>query len=138
VCGYDVTDVDWHRAGYRCPECGEINIPGDLRVAPLSPRPWPPLALSLLLMCWPGLSTGVLIGLNAFLDPYWALLPGIFGVLLGGVLCLTWPWAASEILMYSRVFEQGRRRYMPWMPVGGMVANVMLAWGVARVMFLLA
>jgi predicted RNA-binding Zn-ribbon protein involved in translation (DUF1610 family) len=135
VCGYDVTAMDWHRASYRCPECGGVNIPGDARVSPLDPRRALRLGWSLLLVLWPGLLTGVVIGVHAFIDRDWSAMVGVFAGLLGGVLCLTWPWAAAEILFYGRLPERTRARWMPWGPMLGMVGNVAVAVVVARGMF---
>lgn len=136
VCGYDFSGFDFDHAKYRCPECGEINIPGDQRVAPLSGRPWPGLLRILLIVFWPGVTTGAAFGVHAFIDSDWSALIGVFSALIGGVVCLTWPWAAAEILLYGRVPERERLRYMPWLPLGAMVGNVLLAFTVARVMYL--
>lgn len=136
VCGYDLSDIDFARAAYRCPECGEINIPGDARVAPLTLRARLGAARGLLIALWPGAATGGVIGLHAFVDHDWSAMVGVFGAMIGGVICLTWPWAAAEILLHARVPERERRRYMPWLPLAGMVGNVALAVAVARGMYL--
>jgi hypothetical protein len=138
VCGYDLTSLDWERASYRCPECGAVNIPGDVKVAPLTRRAWPGLTKTTMIVLWPGLVTGLAAGVQAFAAYDGAAVFAIYTGILGAVICLTWPWAAAEILLFGRVPEQGRRRFMPWLPLGAMAANVMLAISVARVMYLLA
>lgn len=137
VCGYDLAAIDFARAKYRCPECGEVNIPGDHRVAPIGFKPWPGAFAVLLLLFWPGLATGLAIGLHALVKHDWAAVFGVFTGLVGAVICLTWPWAAAEILLYNRVPERGRRRYMPWIPVTAIVGNIMLTVAIAQVMYLL-
>jgi hypothetical protein len=137
ICGYDLSDLDWPRANYRCPECGEVNIPGDQRVAPITTKPWPGAFSLILLILWPGLITGAAIGLHAIIEFDGAAIFGVFTGILGTVMCLTWPWAAAEILLYHRVPEQGRRRYMPWIPLAGILGNIMLAIAIARLMYLM-
>ncbi len=40
--------------------------------------------------------------------------------------------------MHRRVPEQGRCRYMPWIPLGAIVGNIMLAIAIARLMYTVA
>lgn len=138
VCGYNLQHLDWSRAAYRCPECGEVNIPGDHRVSPIQRRPPASIAGALLLMLWPGLATGLALGALTSLDSDWSTVLVVFTGLFGAVVCLTWPAAGAELLLHRRVPERVRSRILPWLLLGGMVANIILAVTIARGLYVLA
>ncbi len=124
-CGYDVTGVDLARSAYRCPECGEHNIPGDPYCSPYSPRPWPHPVVLAAQMLWPGVCLGAaaIIAMGS----WEALVLGAYTALLAFITCIAWPLAISELMLLDRVPGVRRGRLMLLLSLGGMIANLTLA-----------
>jgi len=127
-CGYALTEIDPERTDYRCPECGKINNPGDLKLSPITRPPWPGPVKLVAMFCWPG----VLAAIGA-LGSDWGLRhvhsgdglsPLVWNAMLAGFIV---PVALSVSLSRNRVPEIARPAWRRNVAVAGIVVNTTLA-----------
>lgn len=132
-CGYELDHLDWVRAEYKCPECGQVNIPGDANVGPFLPRPWPGVVKTAVIVLWPGLVLGGTVVMTSLMSSEWMLAIMLIAGTVGVIGCVSWPWAAAEILLYKRVPDNRRLRMKLLVAIGGMVCNVAVVLVAARI-----
>jgi len=126
-CSYELVLADLASQGYRCPECGQINIPNDAAYAPCDLRPVPGLwRITLALCCWPGMVLAILTVIVLRAATPYAMI-ALIVIMLAAPLTLLFPVVACDYFR-KRVPRRQQRFGRSGAILGGVIANAALIY----------